>query len=374
MSSNEQAFVKAFSRRSRVVGKKPTTAPSAASPDASTVAPQQITRVDQPQTIGNTPLIQSASEAQSGVDPAEQQRLAALGPKNTPQDASAAVAATMNTGRFSPPQPAQPPIDRPIGVPEQASHGPATERFDPQSCGPPTPHHRVVQQPARAPAEPQQAAARSIEPFQAVWEVDVFDVPSRVAGLFFDGKRYQQIAERMSAAVSTGLQSVLVTSSGSGEGRSSVAIGIAMAAAASGIRVALVDADTENPTLADELRLELQFGWVDTVRGGLPIKEIAVHAVEDGVTLIPLMPPNGQTAATAYEVTQLVQSLTSKFDLLVIDGPCCATSHVFQMATAVDTSIIVRDVARTDDSKIQQISKRMCEAGVQGVGVVENFA
>lgn len=49
-------------------------------------------------------------------------------------------------------------------------------------------------------------------PFQAVWEVDVFDVPTPVADLFFEGALFQQIAERMSDAVSSGLRSVLVTS------------------------------------------------------------------------------------------------------------------------------------------------------------------
>ena len=80
----------------------------------------------------------------------------------------------------------------------------------------------------------------------------------------------------MSDAINSGLSSVIVTSAQSGEGRSSVAVGLAMAAAAAGNRVALVDANLELPKLADELRLELQHGWVDTIRAGLPIKEVAL--------------------------------------------------------------------------------------------------
>ncbi len=143
-----------------------------------------------------------------------------------------------------------------------------------------------------------------LKPFQAVWEVDVLDVPTTVADLFFEGRLFQQIAERISDAIDSGLNSVIVTSAQPGEGRSSVAIGLAMAAAAAGKRVALVDANLELPKLADELRLELQYGWVDTIRAGLPIKEVAVHAVEDGVTLIPLMPHKEKNAATGYEVVQ----------------------------------------------------------------------
>ncbi len=210
-------------------------------------------------------------------------------------------------------------------------------------------------------------------PFQAVWEVDVFDVPTPVADLFFEGALFQQIAERMSDAVSSGLRSVLVTSAKPGEGRSSVAIGMAMAAAASGIRVALVDADSESPSLADELRLELQYGWVDVIRRGLPIKEIAVQAVEDGVTLIPLMPPGVRPAATGFEMVQLIDLLTSNFELIILDGPTSLSNGLHQCAAKVDSAVIVRDVTRSDELAVCELSNRLQEAGVRGVGVVENF-
>jgi Mrp family chromosome partitioning ATPase len=213
-----------------------------------------------------------------------------------------------------------------------------------------------------------------VVPFQAVWEVDVFDIPRSVADLFFDGELFQQIAERMSEAVASGLNSVLVTSVQPGEGRSSVAIGMAMAAAAAGIRVALVDADTQSPSLADDLRLDLQYGWVDTIRGGLPIAEVAVHAVEDGVTLIPLMRPHGPIAATPTEVLQLLDVLRNRFELIIIDGPSSAVQSIPAGAGAVDTAIIVRDMTRTKAQQINDYSYRLRESGVKGVGVVENFA
>jgi Mrp family chromosome partitioning ATPase len=212
-----------------------------------------------------------------------------------------------------------------------------------------------------------------LTPFQAVWEVDVLDVPTAVADLFFEGSLFQQIAERMSDAIASGLNSVIVTSAQAGEGRSSVAVGLAMAAAAAGKRVALVDANLEHPKLADELRLELQYGWVDTIRAGLPIKEVAVHAVEDGVTLIPLMPTKGSNTATGYEVVQLVDLLKDKFELIILDGPTSHSSQIHQCASAVDSAIIVRDMTRTDTLAINDFSCRLRESGVQGVGVVENF-
>lgn len=208
--------------------------------------------------------------------------------------------------------------------------------------------------------------------FQAAWEVDVFDVPRVVADLFFDGTLFQQIAERMSDAVRTGLRSVLITSAQRGEGRSSVAIGIAMASAAAGIRVALVDADTEDPSLTDDLRLDLQYGWVDALRGGLPIKEAAVHAVEDGVTLIPLMRPKPRAAATGSEVAQLIELLRERFELIILDGPAATSPHLASCAAVVDSAVVVRDITRTGAAAIADLSSRLLAVGVQGIGVVEN--
>ncbi len=376
MSSNNEAFVKTFSRRNRLVGNPSSMESKPTSIHASASAESQIVRVDEPQVIAPTLLTGATAEAtvrnlsfgqrstdQRLADQAEQQeRIMSLQHTHT---AYASIA--IDPAPLMQPQTA-PAAGCATKASQQSQRAPVTERFDTATVGPPSPHQKSRNSPV-----PVGQPARRVEPFQAVWEVDVFDIPARVADLFFDGKRYQQIAERMSDAVKTGLQSVLVTSSQSGEGRSTVAIGIAMAAAATGIRVALIDADTQSPTLADDLRLDLQYGWVDTVRGGLPIKEIAVHAVEDGVTLIPLMPPVGRTEATAYEVTQLIDSLKDKFELLVIDGPSFVSSAAKQIAATVDSAILVRDVRRTEATTISDMSERLLDAGVQGVGIVDNF-
>ena len=391
-SNNKQEFVKAFSRRSRAVVTKPSpegqsvapVQPSSPAPKAvdTGVVPQvgavpqvdtvpQITRVDPPQSVTGAAQTSRAERQRVAHQVGEQQRATSLQHIHT---------------AYSAPPPA-PPVEPSLPEPLDPLHGAATERIDSQARGPVGPHYPSTNtgpaantgpnantgEPHAQNAEADSSPDRRVEPFQAVWEVDVFDVPGSVADLFFDGRRHQQIAERMGAAVKSGLQSVLVTSNQSGEGRSSVAIGFAMAAAASGIRVALVDADTNSPTLADDLRLDLKYGWIDTVRGGLPIKEAAVYAVEDGVTLIPLMPPHGQTAATAYEVTRLIETLKNHFDLLIVDGPSAESRDLNQIATMFDSAVIVRDARRTKDQAVQQTATRMQAVGVQGVGVVDNF-
>ncbi len=217
--------------------------------------------------------------------------------------------------------------------------------------------------------------ANEADGFEAAWEVDMFEIPSTTADLFFDEEFFQDIASRMREAVNDGLKSLVVTSAHSGEGRSTVAVGIAIAAAATGLNVALVDGDTEDPTLADDLRLDLEYGWVDTLRGGTPINQVAVASIQDGVVFFPLIPSAAKAAgASASEVEQLMQTLTDQFDLVVIDGPTCAMPRILQFAALADTAIIARDPSRTDDGTIDELSYRLRASGVQGVGIVENFS
>lgn len=227
----------------------------------------------------------------------------------------------------------------------------------------------VPREPAVVPTEPAVAV-----PFRAAWEVDVFEIPNEVADLFFEGQLFQQIAERMLDAVATGLTNMLVTSVQRGEGRSSVAIGMAMAAAAAGLRVALVDGDADHPSLADDLRLDLPHGWIEATRNGLPVKEVAVHAVEDGVTLFPLVPAshNGDVA-TAKESSQLLQMLQDRFDLVIVDGPAADSGKAESWAESFDSAIIICDPSRTNPAAVESFASSLAAAGIQGIGMVENF-
>ena len=335
--------------------------------------------------IGAALLAQTHTEFAIGTfsDPpnadAPLEELSGIGIDNAPQ----AVVAELPT-ETSPAVAEPPDRQRPVGRPDDQLGQIAVDtlRVDaPQGLAP---HHipdPAVESEETAPAsdanEHDGAHVTSGEvsgegEFRAVWEVDSFDTPAAVAEIFFTGWAFDETAKRMSAAVAGGLRTMLVTSTGSGEGRSTVAIGIAMSLGAAGRRVALVDADVRQPTLTDELRLDLEFGWLDAQRGGLPIEEVAVHSLADGVTLIPLMPPAGAAWATPAEIESLVGGLRDRFDLVIIDGPAGADA-VVDPCRAFDTAVIVRDVQNTDAAGVNELSYRLRDRGVRGIGVIENF-
>ena len=265
---------------------------------------------------------------------------------------------------------------------------PTTLRVDPSHAAAQEPAQQQQQQQPAVAASPAvetppavagpQIASPPATPSRAtlnpVWEVDNFDIPTAVTDLFFDSRLADQISRRMADAVKSGLGSVMVTSCREGEGRSTVAIGVALSAARGGLRVCLVDGDLDQPTLLDDLRLDLEAGWVDTIVSGQSIDDIAVRSLHDRLTLIPLLAPASPSGVTPRDIKNLLAQLRGSFDLLVIDAPASTSRSVADFAALVETALIVRDTTNTQQRQINAFAAELRSDGIRGVGVVDNFS
>lgn len=346
MNTIDQAFVQAFARRNRPAAQSETTSPA-----ATTI-----------QTDGESLRVDPAVVANTTADPTQ------LAPGSRyAVNQSASVVASATAGAVPMPTThAQPAPVAPALAPDNADH--PTEVFK----------HRIDQPEPISPASKATTSEPAAEPvgatpIQPIWEVDRFDIPEKVADLFFEEALFESVAKRMKDAVDSGLRSMMVTSVQSGEGRSTVAIGMAIAASATGLNVALIDGDIYEPTLVNDMRLDVEFGWLDTLRGGLPVEQIAVYSIEDNLTLIPLMPTTVEAAATEYEVERILDSLKNRFDLVIVDSSSGETSLVEKYAGTVDSGVITHDMSRTDMSAVNELAHRLKENGLHGVGVVDNF-
>lgn len=390
MSTIDQAFVQAFARRNR-------NKQTATQMPAADVGIQVDPSVSQSTQIWIDPIentMHRADPATSIPRPSSDAPEAASHiPPHVNQHGHTAYAyATKPANSVAAPAPMPTPAPVPVQTPPPAIGNPAFDptlpaehssqvvhrRFD-QPAGQSLHSHReptARQAPETTPAanDPKQSVTAK-DPLQPIWEVDAFDIPSSIADLFFEERLFELVAKRIHDAVNEGLQSLIVTSTKAGEGRSTIAIGMAMAAAASGLHVALVDGDVEDPTLADDLRLDIEFGWLEAARGGLPLSQIAIYSIEDSVTLIPMMPrPTATTGPSITEVKKLIADLDDQFDLVIIDGPSGDMPLIEQYSAMVDSGIIAWDKSRTDLNTINELSSRMQQAGVSGVGIVENFS
>jgi Mrp family chromosome partitioning ATPase len=258
------------------------------------------------------------------------------------------------------------------------------------------PHHLPVPSPELSePEAPQKSAGsapsaqdpslavetqRRSLPFQAVWEVDAILWPDSIYRLCSQEQRLlEAIGERLAATVDAGLRVLAVTSGDRGEGRTTVAACLAHSGSLLGMRVALVDGDLERPTLSEHLNLEVSSGWLDAIASGIPVEEVAVHSIEDQVTLVPLKPASGSPRLHPQDerIQQLIQRLADGFDLVIIDaGQINAVGGQLVGSgadTPIDAAVLVVDHRRMETKRIESAAQRIRRMGIESIGLVENF-
>jgi Mrp family chromosome partitioning ATPase len=210
--------------------------------------------------------------------------------------------------------------------------------------------------------------------------VDSFSWPEVVTRLEqSDPGTFRRVGHHLVNANQTGLKVLAVTSGERGVGRSTVAMHMARSAAAAGLKVALVDADAANPSLVDQLRLDVQNGWQDCLFEAVPLEESAVHAVSDKITLFPLtdvVSPQ-QVRANLLRMSKLIRRISNAFDLVILDS---CRLHLDQRELiglsnerAVDAAIVVFDTELSIKEKIDSAISILQSLGMHSIGLVENF-
>jgi Mrp family chromosome partitioning ATPase len=213
-----------------------------------------------------------------------------------------------------------------------------------------------------------------------VWEVDRFQWPITVERLTSDKSGYfAQAGERLVAAVRDGLRTLAITGSRRGEGRSTLTLCLARAAAKAGIQVAVIDADFARPQLAGKIGLDIAHGWQDAATGLIPLSEAAVRSLTDNITVLPLeaATARGQLALSDPRVTATLRAAAATFELVLVDlGPLPAgDDDLFPAGEACpfDAAIVVRDLRYASSAESSDVGERLYAAGIEAVGVAENF-
>jgi Mrp family chromosome partitioning ATPase len=249
------------------------------------------------------------------------------------------------------------------------------------------------------------AGAKSVAPpattAAAMWEVDSFEFPTTIARFIADPAVMRLVGQPLDLAIGMGVKSLLVTSDRPGAGRTSVATCFAVAAARAGLGVVLIDATipgtaSKSPTLTESLQLEISHGWLDAVRGGVSIAETAIRSIEDQLTLLPWVGPRTGGVWNANEFALLIDSLRSRFDLIVIDGPSSngagwdtvlapmPTGRLSSLSAnrgrsasgslgIVDAAIVVRDARDGHPTRGPEVLEAVRQRGIITLGMVDNF-
>jgi len=261
------------------------------------------------------------------------------------------------------------------GAPESASSPWSPKGVDGTSAGISTPPVQNQQAIAKE-RDLRQARGRIFNP---LWEVDRLEWPRVCVELLnsIDAKS-TGVAANLLNACQDGLQVLAVTSPQSGTGTSTVACCLAMIAGRHGLNIALVDGNMENPSLCYQTNLELEVDWHEAVARKMPLEEIAVHSVDDQVTLVPLLARLSAPQLNEQNMAKMLSELSQSFDLVVVDLGNMATSRNLVTALgdlgAINAVVAVVDRRNSSAERIESCLRQIRQTGIASIGLVENFA
>src|SRR5262249_38236066 len=124
--------------------------------------------------------------------------------------------------------------------------------------------------------------------FRPMLEVDQFAWPHACHELLSQAdEMWNAFAAQILEEHGGGHACIAIASCLRGEGRTTITLSAGKFLAARGLRTVIVDADLDNPTLAQSCGISPQIGWDDVVDGELPLGEAMISSLADGVTLMP---------------------------------------------------------------------------------------
>lgn len=170
---------------------------------------------------------------------------------------------------------------------------------------------------------------------------------------------------------------VLVTSSVSGEGKTFVAANVAASFALSGKRTVLIDMDVRSPKFADLFKLPATPGVSTLVADrDLSVDEL-VHPVGQlrnlYVVTAGAVPPNPSELLMSDRVTELIDTLKSQFDIMVIDSaPVGVVSDTFSVAKRADVTVFVTRAGSTRKDMVRRLNRLVETKRLENVGLVLN--
>ena len=197
-------------------------------------------------------------------------------------------------------------------------------------------------------------------------------------------RAWNAFADALTLRVGQGQRIVALASCQRGEGRTTLSLALAHHLATRGLRPLVVDADFDNPRIADSLGIDAYSGWGQVLENELPLGEALIAAIDERVTLMPWRKErqSSDSAADPASLTALCETfgtLAGRYDLVIVDTPPLASSAAiaavagFGQRIGLDAVYLVHDVRTTPRELVSATAFALARAGVAVAGLIENF-
>ena len=211
--------------------------------------------------------------------------------------------------------------------------------------------------------------------------------PTAVGAVSEGAEAYQMLRANLRYLNLDGeIRSLVITSGSPGDGKTTVARNLAVAACAAGAEVVLVEADLRNPVM------RARFGVDDTqavaglsgLLAGQAEFDQAVtrytvkHGEDDAgrrldVLLSGPIPPNPTDLIESRRMDALLEELTSRYDLVIIDTPpVTAVSDAIPLLRKVDGVLAVARMRKSSREQLLALKRQLERVNAPLLGVVVN--
>ena len=166
-----------------------------------------------------------------------------------------------------------------------------------------------------------------------------------------------------------------IVSPGSGEGRSFIAANLAIVFSQLGERTLLLDTDLRKPRQHELFKLGNSLGLSGVLAGRIGAEAITRASLLPGLYVLPAgaIPPNPQELLGRAGFAELLRSLISDFDIVIIDTPAASDHAEVQVIAAGAAAALI--LARKNHSSVPEMIKltdSLRQTGTTAVGAVMN--
>ena len=189
----------------------------------------------------------------------------------------------------------------------------------------------------------------------------------------------QQMTDGLLSICASGSKVLGLASCASGEGVTTLLLAAARKLPSQGRKVVLVDANWSNPQLAQSLGLLPQIGWEETLCGGLPLEEVVIESLADGLAVLPVREPSASSIAQGANRGQLRHSrpgIRRRPGRSRSAGRKSRTADRRfrgEVAARMDAVVLVQNVRVTTPNRLAEVRQRLAASNLRHAGTIQNF-